>query len=257
MDSNVSLLWTGGWDSTFRLVELSFEDVDIYPVYVLDPTRKSKDLELKRMQQIIEVLNLKPLTKARIHNIEIIHRDSIPADEEITQAYKVISAKTGLGIQHEWLARLGKIRPGMEMGTEGGDPETNHNLQTIRDFGTLILEGNTGYLDPDCSSKEGLLVLGWFRFPIITRTEQDMAHLIREWGYEDVMKHIWFCHVPIHGEPCGWCHPCELKIESDMAFLLPESAQKRYQFYTSISRVFGKHMADLSRKVLRRLARII
>ena len=44
------ILWTGGWDSTFRLVELSFEDVNVFPIYVVDHKRQSKDLELAAMK---------------------------------------------------------------------------------------------------------------------------------------------------------------------------------------------------------------
>lgn len=257
MSKPVYLLWTGGWDSTFRLVELSFKDIDVYPVYVLDLNRRSKDIELKSMQSIIEALRAKPMTKAQIHDIEIILKDSIPADAEITEAYNVIQKKTNLGSQHEWLARLAKVRPGMEMGTEAGDPETSHILKTIRDFGKLVIEDNVGYLDKELSSKEGLLVLGGVLFPIITRTEKDMVKRIHEWGYEDVMDKIWFCHTPIHGQACGCCHPCEVKIESDMEFLLSKKALHRYKVCKKISSIFGVRVGNFSRRVIRKMGKVL
>lgn len=253
MKQEKRVLWTGGWDSTFRMVELSFEDVDIFPVYVLDPGRHSKEIELQRMNHIIDVLKRKPLTKARIHEIEVIRLEDIPEDPQITQAYNIIHSQTNLGSQHEWLARLGKQMPGLEMGTEAGEPETSHIIHAIRDFGELVVEDGIGHLDPTNSSKEGMLVLGWFGYPIITRTEQDMLRQIRQWGYEDVMENIWFCHMPISGKPCGCCHPCEVKMESDMAFLLPKKAQMRYKIYKSVNRCFGKGAGYRAKKVLRKL----
>ena len=253
MKKSVSLLWTGGWDSTFRLVELSFEDLDIYPVYVIDQNRKSSKLELLHMQKIIAALKDKPLTKACIHDVEKIERSAIAQDSEITEAFRIIHEKTHLGSQHEWLARLGKTRPGLEVGTEAGNPETSHIIHAIEEFGELVLENNVGTLDPERSSKEGMLVLGWFRFPLITRTECDMLQLIKQWGYEDLMENIWFCHLPIDGQPCGLCHPCEVKMESKMEFLLPPKAQKRYKVFRFCSRYFGKLGEKCAQKLLRHI----
>jgi len=251
MRKSVSLLWTGGWDSTFRLVELSFEDLDIYPVYVIDPNRKSNVREQQQMQIIVEALKNKPLTKARIHDVEKIEMSAIAQDPEITEAYRVIHEKTHLGAQHEWLAWLGKTHPDLELGTEAGNPETSHIIHAIELFGELVVDNNVGVLDPERSSKEGMLVLGWFRFPLITRTENDMLQLIKQWGYEDIMQNIWFCHRPIDGQPCGLCHPCEVKMESKMEFLLPPKAQKRYKVYRFCTRSFGKFGEKCAQKLLR------
>ena len=51
------ILWTGGWDSTFRVIELSRKNVVIQPIYVLDSGRKSTDYELKAIDKIIQDLN--------------------------------------------------------------------------------------------------------------------------------------------------------------------------------------------------------
>lgn len=253
MNKDVYLMWTGGWDSTFRLVELSFEEVNIFPVYVIDSKRRSKDIEILRMEQILDALRNKPLTKANIHDVELIELESIAKDDEITQAYYHIHEKTHLGSQHEWLARLGKTRPGMELGTEAGDPKTSHIIDAIQTFGKLVVEGNIGKLDPQESTKEGMLVLGCFTFPLITRTEKDMLQLIKQWEYEDIMQNIWFCHTPIKGKPCGLCHPCDVKMESDMHFLLPKKAQWRYNIHGFCTAKFGAFGEKASAKILRRI----
>jgi len=250
----IRVLWTGGWDSTFRIVELSrMEGVTIEPVYVVDPNRKSVPFELDAMDSIIRCLKERAETKAQIADVKKIELNTIPKDEEISKAYRAIHEKTHLGAQHEWLAWLGKQMPGMEMGTEAGSPKTSHIIDAIESFCKLEVKDGIGYIDPDGSTKEGKLVLGWFRFPIITRYETDMVRQIKEWGYEDIMKHIWFCHSPINGKPCGCCHPCAVKMESDMEWLLPEKAQRHYRHYTGIQKRFGDNCAKIYKLMTQKL----
>lgn len=240
----IKILWTGGWDSTFRIVELSQNNIIVQPIYVLDSERKSIEYELRAMKKIIEVLNKKEETKAKINPIKIIKKEDIKQNEEITKAYKIINERTKLGSQHDWLARLAVEHKGIEIGTEAGNPETSRIIKSINEFGKLIIEDGIGYLDKEKSSKEGMLVLGNFKYPIIDKTERQMLDIIRESNYEDVMKHIWFCHTPINGEPCGVCHPCCVKIESDMEFLLSNKALKRYKKYKTIEKMFGERVVN-------------
>lgn len=239
----IKVLWTGGWDSTFRIVELSRRKVIIEPIYVIDDGRISVDYELKAMNNIIDVLMKKKKTLAKIEPITFINKKDIPENEDITKAYEIIRNITNLGSQHEWLARLAYVNPGLEIGTEAGSKEVSHIIHAIEDFGVLEFDGEIGYLNKEKSTPEGVLVFGNLRFPIIKKTERDMLKLIREWKYEDVMENIWFCHAPLKGEPCGMCHPCQVKIESDMEFLLPKIALKKYKLYFYLSRVFGKRIA--------------
>ena len=135
------------------------------------------------------------------------------------------------------------------MCAEAGSPKTSHILTAIEQYCKLDIADNTCIVNLAESTKEGNLVLGWFKYPIITRTELDMLKQIKEWGYEDIMQMIWFCHTPINGTPCGMCHPCEVKIKSDMAFLLPDSAQKRYRHFQFINKTFGNVCANAYKKL--------
>lgn len=227
----INVLWTGGWDSTYRIIELSRQPVTVQPIYVYGDGRPSEQYERIAMKKILSELQHKKETRATFLPIKFIEKKSIPLNQEITDAYNSIREKTQLGSQHEWLARLAYIIPGMEIGTESGSPETSHIIHAIEKYGKLVKEdgGDSYILDPNKSSKEGMLVLGYFKYPIIDKTELDMKRNIQIWGYEDVMKNIWFCHTPLYGKPCGLCHPCEVKIESGMEFLLPQSALIRYK----------------------------
>lgn len=252
----IKVLWTGGWDSTFRIVELSRQEVEIQPVYVIDPTRKSSKKEEQSMKNIVEALKNKKETKAKFLEIKKIDLKDIPQNEKITQAYKKINQETKLGIQHDWLARLGEQMPGMEMGTEYAEPETSCIINSIQKFAKMKFINGIGIIDKENSTEEANLVLGWFKFPIIQKTELDMLKLIKEWHYEDVMKLIWFCHQPIDGKPCGMCHPCRVKIESNMEFLLPKKAIKRYKRVVAIEKLLGPKAENLYIKVVRKLHKI-
>ena len=252
-NKTVRILWTGGWDSTFRIVELSREDVNIEPVYVCDPNRKSIENEKVAMKEVIKALKMRKETKANFGDIKEINLKDIPQDAKITEAYETVAKETGLGSQHEWLARLGKQIPGMEMGTEAGTPETSHIIDALQKFTKLDIINGIGRVNKELSTEEGNLVLGWFDYPIIEQNEHDMLLLMKKWGYEDIMKHIWFCHAPINGEPCGFCHPCHVKIESHMEFLLPKKSITNYKNQIRVKKIFGERIANLYEKLKRKL----
>ena len=55
----VNLLWTGGWDSTFRLLQLLLlHRVAVAPHYLEDPTRASTQIELETMARIADQLRV-------------------------------------------------------------------------------------------------------------------------------------------------------------------------------------------------------
>jgi len=62
----VKVLWTGGFDSTYRMVELSRHDVIVQPYYLSDKIRRSKNLELRAMSEISEDIENDPGTRCRI-----------------------------------------------------------------------------------------------------------------------------------------------------------------------------------------------
>ncbi len=249
----IEILWTGGWDSTFRIAELSRQECIIQPYYILDNNRKSIEYEKKAMNNILMALKQKKETKAKFNDIIILNKDDIPDNKEVTDAYKVIAEKTHLGAQHDWLARFALNHKNIELGTEDGEIENSHILQAINEYGKLVFKDGIGYLDQKKSTKEGVLVLGNFSFPIINKTEIDMVNIIKEWGYEDVMKHIWFCHTPINGECCGVCHPCELKYESNMQFLLTKRAIRNYKLKKIAKMILGNKITNKIIYVYRQL----
>ncbi|HET8985545.1 MAG TPA: hypothetical protein VFN03_07280, partial [Trueperaceae bacterium] len=75
------LLWTSGWDSTFRLLcALLLEDAHVRPHYVSDPSRPSTAAELKAMANIRSaIVRQYPEAAERLLPTQHAHRDEIPA----------------------------------------------------------------------------------------------------------------------------------------------------------------------------------
>jgi hypothetical protein len=69
----VQILWTGGWDSTFRLLQLLLElKLPVIPHYVIDDTRESAPIEIRTMERIRQALADKyPETRERLHPTRI------------------------------------------------------------------------------------------------------------------------------------------------------------------------------------------
>lgn len=229
--SNIThILWTGGFDSTYRMVELSRMERTVQPVYCHNPRRDSADTEVLTMNRILDALRARPETKATLLPLKIIPKDSIPQDPEITAAYKAVAPDSGLGAQYEYLARLAVSYPGIELGIEKNVEEKGHGFTaTVLKFGCFKEENGKERVDPDRSSPELLKIAGNYTFPMRTVTEADIQRILTQWGYEDILSMIWFCHEPLHGKPCGMCAACFQKIEGGMAHLLPARALRRYR----------------------------
>lgn len=226
-----NILWTGGWDSTYRLVELSFETISIQPIYVYGEGRKSENYEIRAMERIIEQLNAKSATEATILPIKYIHFDSIQKNKEISKGYNNLSSQKHFGSQYEWLPCLALKYNGLEIGIEKAPPEQSGAIAAIVNNGEVNYnEDKDTYLIDEANSNDDLIIL--FKnlsFPIINKTGEDMKANIFKWGYQDVMENVWMCFNPIFGKPCGTCNPCKSKMNTNMGFLLPPVSKRRYE----------------------------
>lgn len=88
------IFWTGGFDSTLRVVQLSRLPIRIQPVYctgVASDIRKSEFYELRAIKQISELLKSKSETKADILSLKIVHTDrNAPKSEDDDFVYETL-----------------------------------------------------------------------------------------------------------------------------------------------------------------------
>lgn len=224
------VLWTGGWDSTYHVLNLVLvrhEAVQTY--YVLDPYRKSAGMELTAMRRIREtVLARYPETAALFPAPITTARGDIPTDKTITRSYRGLAASTGLGTQYEWLCRFAyNLGAGdMDLCEEGSaNPKTCPFYCVLRYGGNVVAvsEGDDFYyILKEPPSQPAMQIFRGMRFPLLDETKSTLERKAVENGFADLMELTWFCHDPTpDGEPCGICHPCRLVREEGLGRRLP------------------------------------
>ena len=225
----VHLLWTGGWDSTYRLLDLLLiKKLPVCTHYVINHHRRSRFIEMETMIKIMDkIVEKYPETDPLFKKMIFTSRNSIPEDEEVTKRWKNLKENKELGNQYRYLARYAKIHStdNLELGIKGVDfAGTFKNLF----MGHIQLNSDeSGYqfwelvdVDPD----EDISIFTPFRFPIWLTPKPQMKAIAKEHGFLDILEMSWWCHRPIRGKPCGVCNPCRHYIDDDMAFRLPRSA---------------------------------
>lgn len=230
----VNILWTGGFDSTFRMIQLSKLQVDVQPYYVTDE-RKSEGLELKAIADITKDIENHPGTKCTILPLIIYKTSDIEPDKLLTKSYNKLYSKNTLGSQYEWLGRFAQKVPGLELCLEKS--ETSKAYICISENGKLkkTKDGSLSYytVDENSSDPDFYRVFRNFRMPhpLYTTTKLQMAEEYKRMGFEDTMVKTWFCHSPFRDEPCGVCNPCKSVIEEGLSFRLGPQGLNRYRLY--------------------------
>lgn len=244
------ILWTGGWDSTFRLLQLAEKSITIQPLYVVDSSRAGRKNEMKAMEKIRNEIIASNWNKATILEIKQYSTENIKRDEEIIQAYERIRSKYNIGSQYCWLAELCKMLDieRVEVGFEFSD--RSKIKDAIWSEGSIIDDNSVsnGIKRINCeeSSKDIQLLFKYYVFGLADVSKKDAENISREKGWLDIMKYTWFCHMPIHGKPCGMCNPCKDAMNEGMEWRMPPISQFRYRH--SQSRIVS-HIANLQRLI--------
>lgn len=238
---HVNILWTGGWDSTFRLCQLSRMDgVEVQPVYfykegVSDRTNWKK--EIQAQNTLLPLIRQKEATKACILNPIRLTEKDLPQSKNFDQAFEKWKSSPLMPGQLHFLGKLPLLFPKLEYCIEG--PTLKRRQQGFKLGKTQVfLEEHgfrfhfrpDGYADMDTSQADPELKLLWggFTFPILGITEMAMVPIIRSWGYEALFKYTWTCDYGGE-EPCGVCHNCETKWASGMLNFFPPSAIRNHK----------------------------
>lgn len=230
----VNLLWSGGWDGTFRFLQLCQYDVVIQPIYVFDHKRKSAPYEMKAMKEIMAVA--KERFKAKINKPKVYKKTWILKncnDEEIIDCFTYLYNKYKVGYQYKWFALLCKY---LNIKCESAVVHQYHGKveNAISEEGVMQIIENDWLPDRYCVLPKGgydpvYCLLGNLILPVIRYTKTDEERIARENGWMDIMNMSWFCHSPINGKPCGLCGPCDDAMNTGMEWRMPVEAKIRYR----------------------------
>lgn len=241
----VHILWTGGLDSTARIVELSRKKVTIQPYYVIDSGRKSVIYEKKAMQRIRERLEQDSQTLATILPIKEIYLTEVAPCQKITNAWKVLHNHYKLGSQYDFLARYAHqhgiiLELGVEKG-EGKAQNSIHSESKMISFTDAV--GENFKISESDSTEEAKILYRQFTFPLWEKDKHAEVRMMEALGCGDIVTMTWFCHSPLFGKPCGHCNPC--KDARHYGFSWRLSASRTILWYFLLPFISPKQTAKL------------
>lgn len=230
----VNLLWTGGWDSTFRLLQLLLvHRVQVAPYYLKDPTRASTDIELKTMAGIMRRLHERhPHTRELLQPLHVAEVTDLPADPELGSALAEVRRRNYIGSQYVWLPAF-CMQHGiddMEIGVHVDD-----RVQSVLHTMVAEFDHPAGFrsvrVDPKHAGTAEFRLFGRFSFPLFLIDKVEISRVADSSGWSDIMEMTWFCHTPVRGRPCGTCGPCVYTIQEGLARRVPASRRALSFFY--------------------------
>ncbi len=255
MKQHINLLWTGGWDSTFRLCQLSQQNVEVQPVYFRFGEcfdRKNEQQEIQAQTKILAILRQKPNTKASILDPVRLTEQDIPADPIFDAAFQAWNDAGYIPGQLRILGKLPHLYPNLEYCMEGPTLKRRQQGFTIgktqeflQNHGFCFIFHADGSATMDTTQADPQLALLWsgFTFPILGITEMDMVPIIRQWGYEDVFALTWTCDF--NGkEPCGICHNCETKWASGLKDFFSPAATRNHKIKKYLEEKVHSHAPE-------------
>lgn len=231
----VNLLWTGGWDSTFRLAQLILIlKKKVQPYYIIDSNRKSLRQEIIAIEKITKMLFEKEATaKKLLLPIKFSLTSEIRINQNISSTYKRLKVLSSIGSQYDWLARFcfDNSISNMELCIE--KEENGRAYRIIKDCIVLLnTETYSSYIvDKKFEQTDTYELFKFFSFPIIHISKSEMAEIARDYDFIEILHASWFCHNPLKNSvPCGTCNPCIDHMKSNLGFRFTLKGRLRYRF---------------------------
>lgn len=217
-DKPINLFWTGGWDSTFRLLFLLIEEgKSVQPYFVVRP-QDSVGYEIKTMNDIRRQL-FRKYPKTRELLLPTIFRDvrSIGEKDEISESLKKLKENNEIATQYDFCARLCYQEGIYDMELSIHKDDKAHKL--IARVKGEVFQGNADNLKQDEVYIRN--VFKYFEYPIFDFTKIEMEKIAQKKHFDDLLEMTWFCATPYKGKPCGFCGPCTYVIDEGLSRRLP------------------------------------
>ena len=223
----VNIFWTGGFDSTFRVLDLLIaEKRKIQPFFIVR-AQKSVGYEINAMIDIRRSLFRKfPETKDLLMPTKYIDILEINEDPKISDAYEMIKRECHIAKQFEFLACFCSnwgIND-MELSIEEDGNQESRVFSFISAAVTKSSEGQISLNRNSCNTlfeKKIFDLFEYYGFPVIHTSRVDMIRIAKEQDYEDLLAMTWSCATPFRGKPCGFCNPCLHTIKTHIPNKIP------------------------------------
>ncbi|MEB5950482.1 hypothetical protein IGI82_001450 [Enterococcus sp. AZ067] len=243
------VLWTGGWDSTFRVLDLVINKKEmVQPYYVVDRNRASNKIELKTMKEIKNKINSSfPNSKGLIMETIYIEKNEIPTNQIITDKFNRLLNESYMGTQYDWLGRYAEAN-NLE------DLELNiHKDDKAEFFVRPLVEkkddgnGSYSYVLKDRALGTDYDLFKYYSFPVLDLTKTQMSEIAKKSGFDSLMEMTWFCFNPTWRKtPCGYCNPCKYTRNEGLGRRVPSEGIAKYnklenKIYYKMKQIMGRN----------------
>lgn len=245
----VHILWTGGLDSTYRVVELSRQECIIQPHYIIINGRSTVENELKAISDITDILNSDERTIAKLLPVETFPMNDLDEYADIQSAWEMLHEKKHFNsTQYPLLARYARQKQlRLEMGIQFSE---NGSVAEIVDESCLVDcpdQDDVMMMDPEKGPQEWAshTLFKDFLFPksLYHKTKKEEVEDLRNLGYDKVLKKVWTCFDPVLGMPCGHCYACKSAMKEGASMMVPFAGYALgalRQYYRRIRQKMGR-----------------
>jgi len=234
-DQPINLLWTGGWDSTFRFLQIVIDyKHPVQPFYIIDTGRDSTLIEIDTRNDIIQrVKERYPFTADLILPTKFSSLAEVVPNKEINEKFNVLKSEMHIGSQYGWLPMFARQHgiDDLELSLEKSDRVTHFNDMDLYEPVAGHPAGNVSKMKDSISDDNPKSIYKYFHFPLFDFTKIDMREHSKEQGYFDILNHSWFCFTPIKGKPCGLCNPCKNVVVEGLEHRMPPESLLRNKYH--------------------------
>lgn len=216
------IFWTGGFDSTFRVLDAIINEGKIVqPVYLADiidndPSkyhRKSLEHELNAMEKIRKQF-LYDYPQHTLRFLPVIIVRDLVISPQVSQATKKLHERKMLrrpvcqyGAIAQYSLDLGKP---IDLAVEY-EPTSSMMYTAIHD--KVIGDETTRRIDPALfHQQQELKIYENFRFPTLHLSKKGMLEKAKASKFDVYLEDTWSCWYPVDGNPCGRCVMCKERI---------------------------------------------
>ncbi len=212
----VHLLWTGGWDSTFRLLQLLVEThARVQPIYLLDEKRPSTPREIDTMRTLRDAIGTQ-LPDAAERLLPTRYGGSFGAlaiEPHHRRQWNALRESAPVGYQYPNLASYAEQQGIARL--EIGVCASSFRAQLAPHFETQRTPGGTVTVLADGTEGPAALFQR-FAFPLLGLSKPEMRDEAERMGVRSILEQTWFCYDPVLGLPCGKCPPCATVLKEGM-----------------------------------------
>lgn len=238
-----NILWTGGWDSTFRVLDLVFRlRRSVQPFYLIDNRfRRCADIEQETMERIRSIIGARsPETLLLIRQLVTLDIGKLGKADDFWAAHTRLRLQGYLGKQYIFIAKFAQQYGVNDLQLSIHKDDRAYGF--IRPYVKNVRgDGGDEWFELRSDAPDDVRCLfGNLRFPILETTKIEMEKIAKMRGYSDILEETWFCHTPTKKKtPCGVCHPCTYTIQEGLSRRVPFVGRVRYLRNQALNAIAG------------------